>query len=491
VRLDTPLEVTAINARLERATIERIDAPAGLIELPLTGNGARLAGGLEPDARYRLVASAEPDAATPLPWASSTGKLHVERVFDTVRTPSLVDSGGPLLLTRGQPLALRFSEPLAQAQVDATTMSVESRIAQEDPHLLSLVFKDPKPGAEFSVYLTDLRGVDGVVAPDMAVAVRVPDTVRLVSVNGTSGDRVTLPPGAPAQLTWDTPVAAVHYRLGDKEASWTGNATTNLELPVRLTQGQSQTLTIEDVEAPSGGWLASARTFELAGTAPLQLVAFWPDDNAADVSVTGDPTIRFSEEVANSAAAEAAISFEPAVPGRFEWIAPDRVHFLPETSFPADTTVTMIVKGGPDAVRGTSGAYLTESQTVTFTTGAVKRMEVSLSAQTMTLYENDVAVRTIPVATGVAAAPTPPGIYKVQYKVAQARFRGVNPDGSRYDIPDVHWVMPFFGDYTIHGAYWRPVFGRPGSDGCVSMSDANAKVVFDWADVGTPLIVHQ
>jgi lipoprotein-anchoring transpeptidase ErfK/SrfK len=75
-------------------------------------------------------------------------------------------------------------------------------------------------------------------------------------------------------------------------------------------------------------------------------------------------------------------------------------------------------------------------------------------------------------------------------KAAQMRFRGVNPDGSHYDIPDVHWVMPFWGDYTIHGAYWRPRFGVPGSDGCVSMSDADAKSLFDWADVGTPIVIH-
>ena len=55
---------------------------------------------------------------------------------------------------------------------------------------------------------------------------------------------------------------------------------------------------------------------------------------------------------------------------------------------------------------------------------------------------------------------------------------------------DVHWVMPFWGDYTIHGAYWRPRFGVPGSDGCVSMSDADAKSLFDWADVGTPVVIH-
>jgi lipoprotein-anchoring transpeptidase ErfK/SrfK len=50
--------------------------------------------------------------------------------------------------------------------------------------------------------------------------------------------------------------------------------------------------------------------------------------------------------------------------------------------------------------------------------------------------------------------------------------------------------MPFLGDYTIHGAYWRGRFGTPGSDGCVSLPDADAKVVFDWANEGTPVTIH-
>jgi lipoprotein-anchoring transpeptidase ErfK/SrfK len=108
----------------------------------------------------------------------------------------------------------------------------------------------------------------------------------------------------------------------------------------------------------------------------------------------------------------------------------------------------------------------------------------------LTLYENDQPVWSAPVATGVRGAETPLGTYKVEYKMRQARFRGVNPGGSRYDIPDVNWVIAFLGDYTIHGAYWRTTFGRPGSNGCISLTDANARYVWLWADEGTPIVVR-
>ena len=115
---------------------------------------------------------------------------------------------------------------------------------------------------------------------------------------------------------------------------------------------------------------------------------------------------------------------------------------------------------------------------------------MSLSSQRLALLEDGVAVWSAPVATGVRGAETPPGTYQVQYKMPVARFRGVNPGGSRYDIPDVKWVLAFFEDYTIHGAYWRQAFGRPASNGCISLTDANAKVVYDWAEEGTRIDIR-
>lgn len=74
--------------------------------------------------------------------------------------------------------------------------------------------------------------------------------------------------------------------------------------------------------------------------------------------------------------------------------------------------------------------------------------------------------------------------------MASARICGVTPSGNRYDLPDVPWVLPFWCDYTIHGAYWRRGFGFPQSNGCVSLPVPVAKQVFDWATVGTPVVIH-
>jgi lipoprotein-anchoring transpeptidase ErfK/SrfK len=278
--------------------------------------------------------------------------------------------------------------------------------------------------------------------------------------------------------------------LGGRTARWQGEPTTETVLPLRLGQGESEALVVDDARGDSGSWLSRRITMEVYAPEALQVVALWPTDGAERIPPRADPTFRFSEAITDREAAEKAIRFDPPVPGRFEWLAPNRVRFLPETRFPSETPISMEVVHGLDGVRGESGSFLTSAVRAGFTTGKMKVIDVSLSGQRIALIEEGQTVWSAPVATGVRGAETPPGTYEVQYKMATARFRGSNPDGSRYDIPNVHWVLAFYGDYTIHGAWWRNVFGRPGSAGCISMTDANAKVVFDWADVGTPVVVR-
>src|SRR5439155_3588575 len=72
-----------------------------------------------------------------------------------------------------------------------------------------------------------------------------------------------------------------------------------------------------------------------------------------------------------------------------------------------------------------------------------------------------------------------------------ARFVGYNAAANHaYTLPDVKWVLAFMGDYTIHGAYWRQAFGTPGSNGCVSLTDGDAQVVYNWATEGTLVRIH-
>jgi len=403
------------------------------------------------------------------------------------RPPVLADPTDTQVITRDQPLQLRFTEPLASINVESPRGGVRAWVASDDPRTVDLSVSDPQPGEEFPVQLTDVVGANGAPGSESSVTLQVPTAVDLASIAGAAPtDKMIVVPSNTIHLEWNKPITSLHYNVDGSEESWSGSPTASMDLQVQLDQGKTVTLNLEDATGESGGWLPETQSIQLVVPPPLRVTGVWPSADATGIDPSGYPIITFSEPIENSAAAEAAIAFDPATPGSFTWLAPNRVRFMPTDAFPADSAITISVQAG---LKGESGSMLDQPFATTFQTGPLKVIHVSLSKQQMVLTEDGNPVWSAPVATGVPAAPTPPGTYRVEDKLAQARFRGVNPDGSHYDIPDVHWVMPFMGDYTIHGAYWRPVFGRPGSDGCVSLSDANAKVVFDWADEGTPLII--
>src|SRR5436309_3009197 len=149
------------------------------------------------------------------------------------------------------------------------------------------------------------------------------------------------------------------------------------------------------------------------------------------------------------------------------------------------------VRGGPYGPRSTAGAYLEDGKTYAFRTAPDKTIDVDVTGQRMTLIEGGRAIRTLMVATGIPGADTPLGEFRVQYKMPTARFVGYNAAAHHaYDLPNVKWVLAFMGDYTIHGAYWRQDFGTPGSNGCISLTDADASAVYNWAPEGTLVRIH-
>lgn len=122
-----------------------------------------------------------------------------------------------------------------------------------------------------------------------------------------------------------------------------------------------------------------------------------------------------------------------------------------------------------------------------------KWLEVNLTTKILTAYEKSNPVKTIKVSAGAPATPTSLGMYKIYAKVRIQDMRGLNADGSSYFQPDVEWVSYFNQGQAVHGNYWRPTwwFGvNNSSHGCVGMLNVDAKWVYEWAPVGTPIINH-
>jgi lipoprotein-anchoring transpeptidase ErfK/SrfK len=114
-----------------------------------------------------------------------------------------------------------------------------------------------------------------------------------------------------------------------------------------------------------------------------------------------------------------------------------------------------------------------------------KWIEIRLGSQRLIAWEGDKPVYAVIVSTGKPGHETPVGTFAIQTKHEIARMQG-----DDYDVPDVPNTMYYSGSYAIHGAYWHHNFGTPVSHGCTNVAPNHAKWLFNWASVGTPIVVH-
>lgn len=123
-----------------------------------------------------------------------------------------------------------------------------------------------------------------------------------------------------------------------------------------------------------------------------------------------------------------------------------------------------------------------------------KWIVVDVTTKRMYAYEQTRLVKSFLISAGAPATPTVTGEFKIYSKYASQDMRGANADGSRYFQPNVKYVNYFYADYAIHGNYWRPLsyFGNVNSShGCVGIVDADAAWIYNWAPIGTTVIVHR
>jgi lipoprotein-anchoring transpeptidase ErfK/SrfK len=111
---------------------------------------------------------------------------------------------------------------------------------------------------------------------------------------------------------------------------------------------------------------------------------------------------------------------------------------------------------------------------------AEKHIYVDLSGQTLYAYEGNEKFMQTPISSG-RWAPTPIGNYNIWIKLPVTRMAG-GEGADAYDLPNVPWVMYFYRDFGLHGAYWHDNFGHPMSHGCVNMRIIDAHELYNWAD---------
>ncbi|MGW2667849.1 Ig-like domain-containing protein [Streptomyces sp. NPDC001272] len=217
------------------------------------------------------------------------------------------------------------------------------------------------------------------------------------------------------------------------------------------------------------------------------------------VGVAMPVSLVFDNPVKNKAEVEKQlkVTTSNSTEGSWGWVKDysgnDRVDWRPKDYWKSGTEVKVAMNlNGVDS--GAGGGLFARDYTTEFTIGKDRRMEVSLDTKKMSVTEDGQVVRTVPVSAGT------PGGQKASWSgkmVLMAKEGTIRMDsqtvglGDAYDkMVDYAMRLTWSGMY-VHAAPWNADhFGNANtSSGCVGMSDANAKAVYEQVQAGDPLEV--
>jgi len=124
-----------------------------------------------------------------------------------------------------------------------------------------------------------------------------------------------------------------------------------------------------------------------------------------------------------------------------------------------------------------------------------KKVIVDISEQRCRRYENDELIDTSPCSTGMKNA-TKTGHFKVQSKLTKAY-------GGTWDIWMPYWLGIYWSGATENGFHgipwnasngrriWAGLVGSPATFGCVMLRDVAMKKLWNWADIGTEVVIRR
>jgi hypothetical protein len=124
-------------------------------------------------------------------------------------------------------------------------------------------------------------------------------------------------------------------------------------------------------------------------------------------------------------------------------------------------------------------------------------LDVNLTSPArVTAYEGDAEVNSFLAIKGTGNRPTPVGTFTILRRVANETMNSdsigiprFGPGG--YYLTGVLFTQYFTGDgASLHYNYWSSAWGYPGSHGCLGLTYADSAWLWEWAHVGTPVLIH-
>lgn len=123
-----------------------------------------------------------------------------------------------------------------------------------------------------------------------------------------------------------------------------------------------------------------------------------------------------------------------------------------------------------------------------------KRIEIDISSQRFYAYQGDTLVYNFPTSTGLPGRDTAAGHFKVQSKIPMAY-------SSIWQLNMPYWLGIYYVGRIENGIHalpirpdgsvmWGGLLGQKASYGCVILSTQAARIIYDWAEIGTPVDIH-
>lgn len=117
-------------------------------------------------------------------------------------------------------------------------------------------------------------------------------------------------------------------------------------------------------------------------------------------------------------------------------------------------------------------------------------IDVDLAQQSLAVYDQGKMVFATIIATGAEPMFTRPGLFPIYKKKELETMQGERGTPNYYYLENVPWTMYFDKARALHGAYWRARLGYPQSHGCVNLYPGDAHWLFNWANEGDNVYVH-
>ena len=126
--------------------------------------------------------------------------------------------------------------------------------------------------------------------------------------------------------------------------------------------------------------------------------------------------------------------------------------------------------------------------------GSGKRIVVSISRQHLWAYNGSREVYSFVASTGLATSPTKQGTFQVLDKIPNAY-------AGQWNLQMPYWLGIYYVGRIENGIHalpilasgqrlWSGYLGRPVSFGCIVLDTLAARQLYQWADVGTLVVVQ-